>query len=116
MSNGGASFRGLSQTSRIGPALVPRTRAGTFLVCIFGVLVALVSLQCCIMEQSTLENGSLHRKLADTRYRSRLMIHSTIEYVAQQLIHGYKSGDNVTQAFLDNYDFYIFPFVNPDGM
>jgi murein tripeptide amidase MpaA len=40
----------------------------------------------------------------------------TIEYVAQRLVQGYKSGDNVTQAFLDNYDFYIFPFVNPDGM
>jgi len=39
----------------------------------------------------------------------------TIEYVAQQLVQGYKSGDNVTQTFLDNYDFYIFPFVNPDG-
>jgi murein tripeptide amidase MpaA len=44
------------------------------------------------------------------------MIARTIEYVAQQLIQGYKSGDNVTQAFLNNYDFYIFPFVNPDGM
>jgi len=40
---------------------------------------------------------------------------STIEYVAQQLIQGYKGGDNITQAFLNNYDFYIFPFVNPDG-
>jgi len=39
----------------------------------------------------------------------------TIEYVAQQLIQGYKGGDNITQAFLNNYDFYIFPFVNPDG-
>ncbi|KAH4978223.1 hypothetical protein HBI76_211940 [Parastagonospora nodorum] len=39
----------------------------------------------------------------------------TVEYVTQQLIQGYKSGDNVTQAFLDKYDFYIFPFVNPDG-
>jgi murein tripeptide amidase MpaA len=40
---------------------------------------------------------------------------STIEYVAQQLIKGYKSGDNITQAFLNSYDFFIFPFVNPDG-
>lgn len=39
----------------------------------------------------------------------------TVEYVAQQLIEGYKGGDNITQAFLNNYDFYIFPFVNPDG-
>jgi len=40
---------------------------------------------------------------------------STVEYITQQLIQGYKSGDNVTQSFLDKYDFYIFPFVNPDG-
>jgi murein tripeptide amidase MpaA len=39
----------------------------------------------------------------------------TIEYVAKQLVDGYKAGDNVTQAFLDSYDFYMFPFVNPDG-
>tara|TARA_R110002003_G_scaffold822_2_gene21633 strand:+ start:15644 stop:15829 length:186 start_codon:yes stop_codon:yes gene_type:complete len=39
----------------------------------------------------------------------------TIEYVAQQLVEGYKSGDNITQAFLNNYDSYIFPLVNPDG-
>ncbi|KAH7359785.1 hypothetical protein BKA66DRAFT_573899 [Pyrenochaeta sp. MPI-SDFR-AT-0127] len=38
-----------------------------------------------------------------------------LEYVTQQLVQGYKAGDNVTKAFLDNYDFYIFPFVNPDG-
>jgi murein tripeptide amidase MpaA len=45
----------------------------------------------------------------------RLTRPSTIEYIAQQLVHGYKSGDNITQSFLNNYDFYIFPFVNPDG-
>lgn len=44
-----------------------------------------------------------------------LIAPSTVEYVAQQLVQGYKDGDNVTQAFLNNYDFYIFPFVNPDG-
>ncbi|KAF2023960.1 hypothetical protein EK21DRAFT_79737 [Setomelanomma holmii] len=38
-----------------------------------------------------------------------------IEYVAQQLVEGYMSGNNITQAFLNNYDFYIFPFVKPDG-
>lgn len=31
-----------------------------------------------------------------------------------QLVTGYAS-DNVTASFVDNYDFYIFPFVNPDG-
>lgn len=38
-----------------------------------------------------------------------------IEYLAYQLIDGYKSGDaNVTQ-YLDYYDFYLVPFHNPDG-
>lgn len=40
----------------------------------------------------------------------------TVEYITKQLIDGYKSGDNLTQTFLDKYDFYIFPIVNPDGM
>jgi murein tripeptide amidase MpaA len=44
-----------------------------------------------------------------------LTLSRTIEYIAQQLVYGYKAGDNITQAFLNNYDFYIFPFVNPDG-
>lgn len=37
-----------------------------------------------------------------------------IEYLAYQLADNYAT-DNVTQFFLDNYDFYILPFVNPDG-
>ncbi|KAK5952559.1 hypothetical protein OHC33_006605 [Knufia fluminis] len=37
-----------------------------------------------------------------------------IEYLSMQLVTGYAS-DNVTTSFVDNYDFYIFPFVNPDG-
>jgi murein tripeptide amidase MpaA len=40
----------------------------------------------------------------------------TLEYITKQLIDGYKSGDNLTQTFLNKYDFYIFPIVNPDGM
>ena len=39
----------------------------------------------------------------------------TLEYITKQLIDGYKAGDNLTQTFLNNYDFYIFPIVNPDG-
>ncbi|KAF2623234.1 hypothetical protein BU25DRAFT_350524 [Macroventuria anomochaeta] len=39
----------------------------------------------------------------------------TLEYITKQLIDGYKSGDNLTQTFLNSYDFYIFPIVNPDG-
>lgn len=38
-----------------------------------------------------------------------------IEYLAYQLIDGYKSGDGNVTAFLDHYDFYIVPFHNPDG-
>lgn len=38
-----------------------------------------------------------------------------VEYVTTQLIDGYQSGNNDTRSFLDRYDFYILPFVNPDG-
>ncbi|KAI1495502.1 zinc carboxypeptidase [Biscogniauxia marginata] len=38
-----------------------------------------------------------------------------VEYLTLQLITGYNNGDNETQAILDSYDLYIFPFVNPDG-
>jgi murein tripeptide amidase MpaA len=38
-----------------------------------------------------------------------------IEYLAYQLIDGYKSGDSNVTAFLDHYDFYLVPFHNPDG-
>lgn len=38
-----------------------------------------------------------------------------IEYLAYQLIEGYKSGDANVTAFLDHYDFYLVPFHNPDG-
>ena len=38
-----------------------------------------------------------------------------IEYLAYQLIDGYKSGNANVTAFLDHYDFYLVPFHNPDG-
>jgi len=38
-----------------------------------------------------------------------------IEYLAYQLIDGYKSGDANVTAFLDHYDFFLVPFHNPDG-
>ena len=38
-----------------------------------------------------------------------------IEYLAFQLIDGYKSGDGNVTTFLDHYDFYLVPFHNPDG-
>ncbi|KAK7402775.1 hypothetical protein QQX98_011484 [Neonectria punicea] len=39
----------------------------------------------------------------------------TVEYIALQLIQGYKDDDKLVQSFLDSYDFYIIPIVNPDG-
>ncbi|KAK7990247.1 hypothetical protein PG990_014527 [Apiospora arundinis] len=38
-----------------------------------------------------------------------------VEYITWQLIDGYNAGNNQTRSFLDQYDYYIFPFVNPDG-
>ncbi|KAI1134265.1 hypothetical protein F5Y05DRAFT_422838 [Hypoxylon sp. FL0543] len=38
-----------------------------------------------------------------------------IEYITLQLITGYTDGNNLTRSFLDRYDFYIVPIVNPDG-
>ena len=41
--------------------------------------------------------------------------YQVVEYITYRLISGYNAGDNITQSFVDNYDFYIFPIVNPDG-
>ncbi|OTA52715.1 hypothetical protein K449DRAFT_410228 [Hypoxylon sp. EC38] len=38
-----------------------------------------------------------------------------VEYITLQLVTGYTNGDNLTRSFLDKYDFYIVPIVNPDG-
>ncbi|KAI5859294.1 hypothetical protein GGS23DRAFT_328572 [Durotheca rogersii] len=38
-----------------------------------------------------------------------------VEFITLQLITGYKNGDNLIRSFLDRYDFYILPIVNPDG-
>ena len=38
----------------------------------------------------------------------------TVEYLAYQLIAGYGKDSNVT-SYVDNYDFYLIPVVNPDG-
>ncbi|KDN67987.1 putative carboxypeptidase A5 [Colletotrichum sublineola] len=37
-----------------------------------------------------------------------------LEYLTLQLIKGY-GVDNTTTGFVDKYDFWVFPFVNPDG-
>ncbi|KAI5367987.1 Putative peptidase M14, carboxypeptidase A [Septoria linicola] len=39
----------------------------------------------------------------------------TLEYIAWQMIFEYKRLSRDVRKFLDEYDFYIFPFVNPDG-
>lgn len=38
----------------------------------------------------------------------------TVEYLAYQLIDRYGKDDMIS-SFLDDYDFYLIPFVNPDG-
>ncbi|KAK7191668.1 Metallocarboxypeptidase A-like protein-like protein 2 [Paraphaeosphaeria sporulosa] len=38
-----------------------------------------------------------------------------VEYITYQLVTGYKSNDATVRTFLDSYDFFILPFVNPDG-
>ncbi|KAI1092061.1 hypothetical protein F5B19DRAFT_492830 [Rostrohypoxylon terebratum] len=38
-----------------------------------------------------------------------------VEYITFQLIDGYNNRDNLTLSLLDKYDFYVIPFVNPDG-
>ncbi|KAF2704566.1 zinc carboxypeptidase [Pleomassaria siparia CBS 279.74] len=38
-----------------------------------------------------------------------------VEYIATELISGYKRGDELLKGFLDKYDFYIIPVANPDG-
>lgn len=40
----------------------------------------------------------------------------TVEYITLQLLQGNGAGDETVQGFLDKYDFFIFPIVNPDGM
>ncbi|KAI2629947.1 hypothetical protein GGR54DRAFT_286137 [Hypoxylon sp. NC1633] len=38
-----------------------------------------------------------------------------VEYITLQLVTGYNNGDDTARSFLDKYDFYIIPIVNPDG-
>ncbi|KAK9778416.1 hypothetical protein SCAR479_04818 [Seiridium cardinale] len=38
-----------------------------------------------------------------------------VEYITLQLLQGYEIGDEDIQKLLNKYDFYVFPFVNPDG-
>ncbi|CAI4213552.1 unnamed protein product [Parascedosporium putredinis] len=38
-----------------------------------------------------------------------------IEYITRQLILGYGGEDETINNFVNSYDFYVFPFVNPDG-
>ncbi|KAH7318204.1 zinc carboxypeptidase [Stachybotrys elegans] len=38
-----------------------------------------------------------------------------VEYITRQLVTGYNDGNEDVVSILDRYDFFIFPFVNPDG-
>ena len=38
----------------------------------------------------------------------------TVEYFAYALLSGYGKDNSIT-GFVDKYDFYLFPIVNPDG-
>ncbi|KAL2760387.1 hypothetical protein ACRALDRAFT_2039035 [Sodiomyces alcalophilus JCM 7366] len=38
-----------------------------------------------------------------------------VEYLTWHLIDGYRNNDPLVRSFFDKYDFYIVPFVNPDG-
>ncbi|KAF3902300.1 hypothetical protein ABW21_db0203993 [Orbilia brochopaga] len=38
-----------------------------------------------------------------------------VEYITYNLVNGYKKNDPAVSGFLDNYDYYIIPVVNPDG-
>lgn len=65
---------------------------------------------------ATIENGSqqCYAALSVTTMFLRANNQQVIEYITLQLVQGYGS-DNFTTALLDSYDFYILPFVNPDG-
>ena len=39
----------------------------------------------------------------------------TVEYLAYNIINGYRNNDARYRALLDEFDFYIIPVVNPDG-
>lgn len=38
-----------------------------------------------------------------------------MEYITLQLLQGNQDGDETVSGFLNKYDFFIFPIVNPDG-
>lgn len=46
--------------------------------------------------------------------RRCLTAEQTVEYFAWTLLSGYASNTEI-RGFLDRYDFYLFPVVNPDG-
>ena len=42
------------------------------------------------------------------------MLEMTVEYLVYQLIAGYGKDEEIT-AWVDSYDFYVIPVINPDG-
>lgn len=71
----------------------------------------------CITEPYTQESGSALRYVYAFTLTIELSDRHTqvVEYITYQLVTGYKSNDATVRTFLDSYDFFIFPFVNPDG-
>jgi murein tripeptide amidase MpaA len=59
-------------------------------------------------------NNSLSNHYLSTVHAREWITTMTVEYLAYQLIAGYGKSRNVT-AYLDDYDFYLLPIVNPDG-
>lgn len=39
----------------------------------------------------------------------------TVEYLANEILNGYRANDATFRSWLDTYDIYILPVVNPDG-
>lgn len=48
-------------------------------------------------------------------FKADLRRSQTTEYLAYYLLQNYGSSAEI-KGFVDKYDFYIFPVVNPDGM
>ncbi|GJC85504.1 metallocarboxypeptidase A-like protein MCYG_01475 [Colletotrichum liriopes] len=47
--------------------------------------------------------------------RSPVNVYQVVEYITLQLINAHKNATNATDSILNQYDFHIFPVVNPDA-
>lgn len=53
-------------------------------------------------------------KVLDINWANRSLA-QVIEYITLQLINAHKNATNASDSILNQYDFHIFPIVNPDG-